>query len=110
MGDGCVRPCWQLRAMTRQSFESSVGPSAKSRVPAILTGSCYRLEFGVAQDTAKAFELYKRASANDDTNAIRILGSCYLRGTGFGKDETRVFKLYASAADTTMWLPPETLA
>jgi TPR repeat protein len=60
---------------------ADVWPEAQTEI-----GWLYQNALGVAQDFAQAAEWYKRASAEGNTNADRLLGVLYLHGAGVEKE------------------------
>lgn len=59
----------------------------------------YERGVGVESDKEKAFELFKKASFLNVTNAFSFLGDMYYNGVGTDKNFEEAFQWYLSAAD-----------
>jgi TPR repeat protein len=62
-------------------------------------GTLYANGWGVAQDYAKARELYEKAAGQGSTNAMFNLGTLYDYGRGVAQDYAKAREWYQNAAD-----------
>ena len=56
-------------------------------------------EEGIAQDEAKAVELFQRAADLGNADAMVRLGECYDDGEGVEQDKSKAVEWYQRAAD-----------
>ena len=59
----------------------------------------YKNGNGVKKDYAKAFELFSKAAAGGDINALYNLGRCYENGWGVKIDLAKAQEWYRKAAE-----------
>ena len=62
-------------------------------------GWCYRKGYGTDKDSAKAFELYKRAAQTGDADAMVVVGYMLYAGEGVHEDEQESFTWTKKAAE-----------
>ena len=54
---------------------------------------------GLPKDPVRAFDLFRKAAAQNWTRAILQVGDCYFKGSGVAKDRTEALKWLKQAAD-----------